>query len=97
MPYIMVGGSKVSPENSFFRKVRKPYLYSHRHDGKTRRKDDEVDRLGVNINVFSLGLPNATVEQQVCYSAIWDKPMLQGVYTGKYRVHLIPPTASGNA
>ncbi len=33
-----------------------------------------------NVNVFSLGLSNATEEQQV-YSAIWDITMLQGVCT----------------
>ncbi len=33
-----------------------------------------------NVNVFSLGLSNATEEQQV-YSAMWDMPMLQGVCT----------------
>ena len=34
--------------------------------------------VNVNVNVFSLGLSNATEEQQV-YSAIWDMPMLQCV------------------
>ncbi len=34
----------------------------------------------LHVNVFSLGLSNATGEQQV-YSAIWDMPMLQGVCT----------------
>jgi hypothetical protein len=33
-----------------------------------------------NVNVFSLGLSNATEEQQE-YSAIWGMPMLQGVCT----------------
>jgi hypothetical protein len=37
-------------------------------------------RGGVNVNVLSLGLSNATEEQQV-HSAIWDMPMLQGVCT----------------
>jgi hypothetical protein len=37
----------------------------------------------VNVNVYSLGLPNATGEQHV-YSAIWDMPMLRCVY--KYKV-----------
>jgi hypothetical protein len=32
--------------------------------------------VNVNVNVFSLGLSNATEEQQV-YSAIWDMPMLR--------------------
>ncbi len=36
--------------------------------------------VNVNVNVFSLGLSNATEEQQV-YSAIWDMPLLQGVCT----------------
>ncbi len=35
-------------------------------------------RTRVNVNVFSLGLSNATEEQQA-YSAIQDMPMLQGV------------------
>jgi hypothetical protein len=46
-----------------------------------------------NVNVYSLGLSNATEEQQV-YSSIWDMHMLQGVY--KYRVQLIAPSAAGN-
>jgi hypothetical protein len=46
---------------------------------KTARVSEGVN-VNVNVNVFSLGLSNATEEQQV-YSAIWDMPMLQGVCT----------------
>ncbi len=54
-----------------------PWAVRGRRDRATptrpkRRKCNE------NVNVLSLGLSNATEEQQV-YSAIWDMPMLQGV------------------
>ncbi len=45
--------------------------------------------VNVNVNVFSLGLSNATEEQQV-YSAIWDMPMLQGVCTSTGVWHSTP-------
>ncbi len=48
------------------------HTHAHPHLGEPSRNG--------NVNVFSLGLSNATEEQQA-YSAIRDMPMLQGVCT----------------
>ncbi len=48
----------------------------------------------VNVNVFSLGLSNATEEQQVVLSHMGHAYATRCVY--KYRVQLIAPTALGN-
>jgi hypothetical protein len=55
-----------------------PYFTQRPHKGRRRAACMGAGQCNVHVNVISLGLANATEEQQV-YSAIWDLPMLQGV------------------
>ncbi len=56
------------------------WMMLHSHGDEDGGVDVGGVHVNVNVNVLSLGLSNATEEQQV-YAAIRDMPMLQGVCT----------------